>query len=1496
MDHKKLNHLSAEQRSRLAGRLLKKRLERDPRVVLPRRRNLRQAPVSWAQKRLLTLQQLYPHLGLNHLAVLVHFQGEFDQRLLCKAFEMIVERHASFRTTFVKNENGWIQKIHPAAPFHIRTVDSTSQPLSRAQFKSLLDKEIQRPFSLENGPLFRMTLYQSGHKNRLLLVMHHLITDGWSMSVLLSDLSAVYSALVGYGKGGVGPPPLDYGDYTIWQQEMMNSNKWQTQQDFWLDILRDAPQMLDIPTDYKVPIKRTYAAGHFCFTLFNSLVDDLKKAARRHGGTLYMMLMAAFAYLIYRYSDQYDFTIGTPVAQRNRRQFNSIIGFFINILVLRFKIDPQKYVSDWIAEVRAICLSAFDNQDLPFDWLLEKIKPARMVNRSPLFQVLFVLQNMPRAESELPGLDVSMEVLDSHVTAYDLTVVCNENPGGLEVHVEYGAELFMPGTIRAMMESFEHILKVFAGGSNPVLADVDCVPNDHFLTAGRQGIDISMMPYRKTIDQLFRERVCLQPRHTALRWPGGRLSYEQLDHQSDDLAGSIRAALKPNPQTALGVLMPKSPLAVVSILAVFKAGCVYVPLDMDYPSERLQFMVSQGRCAAVLCTDSSEKSARMLSGPCIKRVDQLPAAHNHPLPSGSPLDPAYLIFTSGSTGIPKAVQLAHEGFVCMARDMIDILKVSAHDRFLQFARFGFDGSLFEIFVTLFAGAALVIPAHNPLLDPGDFGQFCSNQGVTIAVLPPAFIRMTGFSRLKCLKKLITAGEEALPDNGRFIDRDHSYWNLYGPTEASVTATCYRIPGGETGRRRIPIGRAIPHTRVDIFQVNGVQQQPVGAIGEICLSGITLANGYLDRPDLTAEVFVPHPSHPKKIMYRTGDLGRRLPDGNIEFLGRKDEQIKRYGYRIEPGEIEKQLAKIPGIKRAIVIYDKQKQELVAGIAGRVKNTFALQNQLRRFLPVYMLPSRYSLFKTLPLTLHNKIDRKKIMQAAKPPRGGADSVKPQSEKEKMLYDVWKKLLNLGDFDIQSSFFHLGGDSIKAIMMLSELQKRGWTFNVADIYSHDRIASLAPLLKVFKKQPSVPAYEEKCIPLTPVQQWFFDTVRVDRHHFLQTLMLESTERIELGLFRKISRELVRRHDSFRLRFTINGGIKQVLSHDDQVFIHESSFMGEKDRFQADNCIQHLMDEINVEKGPLVIFALQHLRQSDRIIFLYHHLVIDMYSMRLIAEEFVTLYQQFKNAEWEWSAAGMNSFVQWAFALKNYACQPSVRDQIPYWQRLHSDIEPLLPIKANAAKNERAGRRSLQVFCSREINNAFKYVPGLYVVEYLLASLCEVLFVWLGKKTAVIDVVSHGRNMNTLGTDCSRTTGWFSGFHPFRLKRGVNDRQTLKNIKLEMQKVPDAGLGYMVLRFITRDLATGPHSDISFNYIGRIRQNILHPSFRVSTETIKNTMSDRQQPYQEQEITAMIINDRLLLHTSYNPHRIDADMMEFFHCWKKTLQKLVTFSVDKP
>jgi amino acid adenylation domain-containing protein/non-ribosomal peptide synthase protein (TIGR01720 family) len=1422
-------------------------------------------PLSYAQQRLWFLEQLEPGRAVYNLPLAWRCTGDLDVPALEQSLGEIVRRHDILRTAFPSAAGQPVQVIAPDLALPLAVVDLQTFPATEreAAVQRLATEEAQRPFDLTHGPLVRVTLLRLADKDHvLLLILHHMIFDGWSVEVFWRELATCYTAICTRQPLSLPALPLQYADFAVWQRQWLQGDVLEAQLAYWKQQLGSTPPVLELPTDRPRPSIQTFQGARQTLLLPASFTTALKTLSQREEVTLFMTLAAAFQTLLYRYSGQTDLVMGTPIAGRTRVETENLLGFFVNTLALRTDLSGNPRFRDLLGRVREVTLGAYDHQELPFEQLVESLQPVRDLSRHPLVQVMIALQPSPPPTTELPGLTARPVAVDGGTAKFELTLSLQDTEQGLLAVVEYNTDLFDPTTIARMLNHFQTLLEGMITDPDQRLADLPLLT-----AAERQQLlvewNTTTADYAQAtcLHELFEAQAERTPDTVAVVCNGQRLTYDALNRRANQLAHYLRA-LGVGPEVCVGLCVERSLEMVVGLLGILKAGGAYVPLDPAYPPERLAYLVADAQVEVVVTQQQCVAGLPEQGGhvACLdadwERIVQQSEAN--PGSGVKPENLAYVMYTSGSTGTPKGVMVEHRQVLAFLHGFEHVAPGGEGYRGTTVCPIGFDVSVWECFSMLCFGGTLHILLPETVTDPAQFARSLVDQGITSSYIPPALLADIASSLEQreppVLERLLVGVEPILQSTlrrFRNLSEQMHIVNGYGPTETTVCATLFPFRSATEPDRRTPIGTRMPGYEVYLVDAH-VQPVPSGVPGELLIGGAGLARGYINRPELTAEHFVPHPfsTVPGARLYKTGDLARYLPDGNLEFLGRLDNQVKIRGYRIEPGEIEAALRQHPAVREAVVLVQedarRSDKHLIVYLETHQEaapEPRALRAFLKQKLPEYIIPSVFVVLDALPRTPNGKLDRQALpMPDTMPSPGTAAFVAPRTSVERTLASIWAAVLRRDRVGVHDNFFELGGDSILSIQIVARANQAGLRLTPRHLFQRQTIAELAAIAGTLPIVQADQGLVSGSVPLTPIQHWFFEQDLADLHHWNQAVVLEVRHTLDYSVLERAVQHLLMHHDMLRARFRREtGGWQQDIVPSEAsapcVRVDLSALSDAQQDVEIAEVTARIQASLNLEHGPLVRLALfdRGSHQPARLLVIVHHLVIDSVSWLILLEDLQTAYQQLSAGQMVCLPPKTTSFKHWAERLIAYAQSAELPQELPYW--LAAPSARRLPVDYPGGVNTVASARTVSVSLSTEATVALlRDVPRAYQTQtndVLVTALAQAFARWTGEPTLLIDLEGHGREWVVEGVDLSRTVGWFTAIFPvlLQLEHAASLPQALQSVQEQLRHVPKRGIGYGVLRYLSQDteateiLRALPQAEVCFNYLGRLDQGVSGP-----------------------------------------------------------------------
>ncbi|MEC0952365.1 amino acid adenylation domain-containing protein, partial [Bacillus velezensis] len=1334
---------------------------------------------------------------------------------------------------------------------------------------------------------------ESDKRHLLLTDMHHIISDGVSVNTLIKEFGELYAGR------SLAPMRLQYKDYAVWQRSFQEKEGYQKQEAYWLKRLEGELPMLELPADKPRPAVRSFAGGSVSCTLDAETASGLHRIARDHGSTLYMVLLAAYNTLLARLSGQEDIIVGSPIAGRPHKDLEPILGMFVNTLAIRTEPKGDKRFTDYLAEVRQAALEAYEHQDYPFEELVERLGVQRDTSRNPLFDVMFVLQNMERESLVLNKLHLAQAADTSHKTAkFDATLYASEgSDGSISFDFEFNTDIYQKQTIEKWLSYFTRILtKVIENQAIP-LGDIHVLDNAETNRVIYQFNQTkSNYPRHETISRLFERQAKETPDARAVVYDGQILTYHELNERANRIAAALRSN-GVGPESVVALLTGRTTELASGILGILKAGGAYLPIGDDVPRERAEWMLKD--CKAEILLQSDKLDGLPLTGKRLFIEDiqtKAGLSSENPEPLGGPESLAYMIYTSGSTGAPKGVMIEQRSVIRLVKNS-NYIDFTPEDRLLFTSSLGFDVTTFEIFGPLLNGASLYVSDQETYLDSDVLETFIQQNGITTLWLTSSLFNHLSEQNehvFSGLSRLIIGGEALSPSHVNRVRNalPHlSVWNGYGPTENTTFSTCFLIE--QSYDHSIPIGRPVGNSTAYIINGRGTPQ-PIGVIGELCTGGDGVARGYFGRPELTEEKFVPNPFVPGERMYRTGDLARWLPDGTIEYAGRMDDQVKIRGYRVELGEIEAALRSLDGVKEAAVSVrtgQSGNKELIAYMSLQTDmDTEKVRSSLSKQLPNYMVPAYMMELEKLPLTPNGKLDRKNLPEPELALQTAYTA--PRNELEEQLSVIWQEVLGAKQVGIEDSFFELGGDSIKALQVSARLGRYGWKMTASDLFRHPSIKELAPLIRkaerVIDQQPV-----EGDIPWTPVQHWFLSQRMENRNHFNQSVMMFSSDALRKQPLEEALQHLVIHHDALRITVSEENGSLRQINHGiqkEELYSLDTWDLSATDSWESEieTEVAVLQQRMDMKKGPLLKAGWFKTRSGDYLFITVHHLAVDGVSWRILLEDLSSAYTQAVKGQPVQLPPKTDSFKHYAERLSEYAKSSKLMREEDYWRFTEEETAAELPYEKQPNQTGADSIRQTVSFTlsEEETSVLLQQVNRAYhtdTQDILLTAAALALRDWTGGGRLRIAMEGHGREPIMPELDISRTVGWFTSMYPVLIDLNTAGSElgtAVKTVKDTLGRIPEKGIGYGILKYMTppeqKTIRFRQAPEISFNYLGQFNDTEDQHTFSLSGLASGHDITPTWQREQAVEMSAMAVQNKLHFSLSYPPSRFRKETME--------------------
>ncbi|MFJ2680221.1 non-ribosomal peptide synthetase [Pseudomonas sivasensis] len=1467
-------------------------------------------PLSYSQQRMWFLWQMEPDSPAYNVGGMARLRGVLDVGRFEAALQALIMRHETLRTTFPSVDGVAYQKVSPQTGVRMdwQDISELNETEREQRLQQLADHEAHTPFNLETGPLLRACLVKAGEQEHyLVLTLHHIVTEGWAMDIFARELSALYEAFIDERLSPLSPLPVQYLDYSVWQRQWLESGERQRQLDYWTAQLGTEHPLLELPGDRPRPPVQSHQGELYRFDLSDALAARVRAFNVERGLTLFMTMTATLAVLLYRYSGQTDLRIGAPVANRIRPESEGLIGAFLNTQVLRCQLNGQMNVGELFEQIRHTVIEGQSHQDLPFDHLVEALQPPRSAAYNPLFQVMCNVQRWEFQQSrQLAGMTVEYLANDARATKFDLNLEVTDLDHRLGCCLTYSTDLFDEPRIARMAEHWRNLLEALIADPDQRLSELP------LLTATEQralqdslGVEAGLHRLDGCIHQLFSQQARTRAEAPALTFAGVTLTYAELNARANRLAWMLRER-GVGPQVRVGLALPRSLEMVIGLLAILKAGGAYVPLDPEYPLDRLHYMIEDSGIGLLLSDAAMFEALGELpaSVACWCLEDDSPVLVNYPadeLPFISlPQHQAYLIYTSGSTGKPKGVVVSHGEIAMHCQAVIERFGMRPDDCELHFYSINFDAATERLLVPLLSGAQVVLRAQGQW-DAEEICGLIRTHRINILGFTPCYgsqlAQWLATQHQTLPVRMCITGGEAL--TGEHLQRIRAafqpevFFNAYGPTETVVMPLASLAPEHlEEGAGSVPIGSIIGDRVAYILDAD-LALVPQGATGELYVGGAGLAQGYHERPGMTAERFVANPFAANGgRLYRTGDLVRQRADGLVEYLGRIDHQVKIRGFRIELGEIETRLLEHEAVREAVVLAldSPSGKQLVAYLVSDAEHgplREALKAHLKAQLPDYMVPAHLIVLDSMPLTANGKLDRRALPQPD-PEANRQHYVAPRNELESTLAAIWCAVLNVQQVGLDDNFFELGGDSILSIQVVSRARQAGIHFSPRDLFQHQTVQTLAAVATRSEQVTAEQGVLTGSSGLTPIQHWFFDTDIPARQHWNQALVLKPLQLLEPHRLEQALLAVLEHHDALRLSFTR----RNAQWHAEHLTVPQGGVLMQaqvRDMAQCTALFTDTQRSLDLEHGPLLrALLVDGPEGQQRLLIAIHHLVVDGVSWRVLLEDLQNVYRQLSEGESVSLPAKTSALRDWAARLQAYASSESLREELSVWQDHLAGPTVALPVDRaqGTLRNRDADTVSVRLD-AEHTRQLLQQAPSAYrtqVNDLLLTALARVLCRWSGHDSALIQLEGHGRETLFDEIDLTRSVGWFTSAYPLRLtpvqiEEAAGQGASIKAIKEQLRAVPHKGLGYGVLRYLADDLckqamAALPTADITFNYLGQFDQSFGSEALFHPLDESAGLAHDPDAPLPNAlSVDSQVYGGELVLRWTFSRERHDAD-----------------------
>lgn len=1463
--------------------------------------------MSFAQERIWFLYRFEGPSSTYSITPVFRVRGALSLIALEQALAALAVRHETLRMRFAEIDGIGVQVVDPLPRVPVEVVSLREVPAEQrlAEAERLILQRTAQPFDLENGPLLRVTLLALDSDDHILLpFMHHIIGDGWSLGVFHREFGQLYEEYAG-GRAALLPPlPIQYPDYAAWQRARQEGTAGQEGLRFWRVALAGAPQTLALPSDFPRPAVQSFNGRVLRQTIPPAVTQALNELARAQGGSLFMVLLAAYGVLLLRHCGQDDILIGSPVANRPLRETEGLIGCFVNTVVLRLKLDGNPPFVELLQRVRKMALDAYAHQDVPVEAVIDALAVQRDPSRIPLYQAQFSLQNVPVNSGALTSIAVEPMPMDRVAAKNDLSFILEQGAAGIDAELEYNSDLFLEATVRRLGADYQGLLDVLAAAPATPILDLS-MPSEQALAQPESAP--APVPAFADLVSAFEHAVACHPNAVAVRDSCQALNYATLDRHAERVAAHLLAL---PPETPVGLLMGRSVEMIAVLLGILKAGCAYLPLSPDHPPERLRYCLTQSGAGALLHDAERAELAAQVAPAGVTLLDATS------LPDGGPLQRpvldggrlAYVIFTSGSTGQPKGVMIEHRAVL----NLVEALRAKVYGelgaglKVALMASTVFDASVQQIFPALLDGHTLCLIDEELRQDGARLCERLHEWRIDVTDCTPSLltIMLRGGLAERCGATLrhILVGGEPLPRDlilelyANPAGRGILVSNVYGPTECCVDVTCLRLdPQRLPAAATVPLGYALPNCRLLIVDAEGRAVRP-GVSGELAIAGVCLGRGYVNDPAQTAARFAPLPALGIARAYRSGDQCRMRTDGVIEYLGRDDDQVKILGYRIELGEVESRLRQHPAIRAVTVqarVTSRGYREMAAYLVTAAPVTrLELHDFLCERLPDYMVPAYFVPLDELPLNVSGKVERSALPDPESAP-GLASGVAHQaagSAAEAALCAVWAKTLGVEKIGVRDNYFTSGGDSIKALQVAARLREAGWIMEIRDLFRHPTVAQLAPLLKPVQAAAVAAGPWVGRAPLSAVQRFFFETYGAAAQ-FNQALLLRCRQPLDTATLQRALALLHTQHDMLRCRFVErDGGWEQEILAPEQVapVFERVDLRGAADPHGEllARCGE-AQAGFELGRAPLFSALLFELPDGQRLLLFAHHLVVDGVSWRILLDDLEKLLGGAMSLP-----PRSASYPAWVASQQRYAEQHPAAEEA-YWQSV-----PVLP-SDQPGGDSHAERRELRAALSAQLTrDLLTQAHQAYTTEIndlLIAALVQAWCAWSGGTQCAVTMEGHGREPLDEELDLSRSVGWFTSIFPVAFPHDSDLGRQIKTVKEALRSLPHKGAGYTVLRYLAATPGLAPLPPLAFNYLGRFDAS-GGTWFEAAPEVLPPTAAPSLALPWPLEITAAVISDRLELTLAYSTRRYGQDQAQaLLDGWATALHQVASHALGR-
>ena len=1468
--------------------------------------------ISHPQMRIWMMEKIYPNTSLNNIGGTVRIKGPLDFNKLEDSINFVIKKNDAFRLEFVETNGDILQYIHDYEWVNIELKDFSGCNNAEDEFKSWVMKEAIKPFKINDSRLFHFSFFKISENDcGYLCRFHHLIGDGWTVNIGTKQIGEIYTKLL-------NNETIDYNetysylDFLHREKEYLASDKFEKNRTFWLDKFSRLP---DMQTKNRIS---NIEGNKISFQLSTDKTKEIKKFLEKNKLSLNVFFVSLYLIYLNKKTQENDLVIGTPVMNRSGDSEKKTMGMFTSTMPFRYNIKSDEAVIGTMKDIGNELKRFYVNQKYPYELLLRDLNILKM-GRDNLFDICINCYSSS-PQLEYGGNLAETEEFDTGCQIFSLNLIIRDwdDANCIKIDFDYNLEEFTVEQIKSMYNSINTLIDKVLENPDLEICNISLLTEEEKRRLLYEFNDTNTeYPKEKTIHQLFEEQAEKTPDNIAVVFGNESITYRELNKRANKLAHVLREK-GVRPDTIVGIIIERSVEMIVSILGILKAGGAYLPIDSEYPEERIRYMLEDSEAKMVLVCGEENKEAYdgldIEAYDVLKESDAKETNHDN---INSVNDLAYVIYTSGSTGKPKGVMIEHRSvnnFIEAMRGKINFIEGKT---ILCLTTICFDIFVLESIVPLTSGMKVILAGIREQTEPSEQIRLINEHEIKMLQATPSRIRALissaeGQGVFENLEEIMVGGEELSKGllNGirENAGKNTRIYNMYGPTETTVWSTIKEVT-----REEIDIGRPIYNTRIYIVDRKN-NLIPAGAVGELCIGGDGLARGYLKREELTAEKFVEAPFMDKERIYKTGDLARWLPDGNIDFLGRIDHQVKIRGYRIELGEIESQLVKIEAVKEAVVIAreDNSGSKYLCGyiVADREITTSEVRERLIKELPDYMVPSYLVQLEKLPLTPNGKVDRKALPELEGQINTGVEYVAPRNTIEEKIEKIWNEVLGLERAGIDDNFFELGGDSIKAIQIISRLRKYNMTAEVRDLFRNPTIRLFSENIKVLVRETSNDEEVLGECHLVPIQKWFFESEIAPKNYWNQSVMLYKEDGFDASAIRTVFKKIVEHHDALRMVFReVEGKIVQYnrAANEGELFTLEIKDLTKVKDFELrmKEEVERVQGNINLEEGPLVKLGLFRADKGEYLLIAIHHLVVDGVSWRIILEDFSKMYINVINSKAIELSGKSDSFLRWSEELMKYASDVKVEKERNYWEKLLIE-EGLqhLPVDHQVDDNLVRDQDEITIyFTESETEKLLKETNKAYrteVNDLLLSALAISIKKWCGLEKVIVNIEGHGRERIVNGFDISRTVGWFTTMYPVILNiKDINSQsKVIKTVKEELRRVPNKGVNYQILKYLKNnsEMTDENEAQITFNYLGQFDTIFADGTIKLSEVGTGSAVSGNSQRLSGIVIQGAVVGKQLLLKIEYNKKEyFDENIKRLAEIYSEVLRTLFSHCISK-